>query len=97
MISQGCSELKGEKIAEKEYTHIGVAVLPRYCRRGFLISFDVPCLQCGAYTAADIPKHEARSTKHEALISVERYMSILKVPSFIFHATLCAPTISAIF
>ncbi|PML82012.1 hypothetical protein [Enterovibrio norvegicus] len=30
-------------IAEKEYTHTGVAVLPRYCRRAFLISIDVPC------------------------------------------------------
>ncbi|EGU31543.1 putative multidrug resistance protein [Vibrio ichthyoenteri ATCC 700023] len=38
---------------------------------------------------------EKRKT-NEALISVKRYMSILKVPTFLFHATLCALTISAI-
>ncbi|KII75702.1 multidrug effflux MFS transporter [Vibrio renipiscarius] len=39
---------------------------------------------------------ETKNDKNQALFSVERYMSILKVPSFLFHATLCALTISAI-
>ncbi|WP_028023282.1 multidrug effflux MFS transporter [Enterovibrio calviensis] len=41
-------------------------------------------------------KAQDESKKHEALFSVARYTSILKEPSFLFHATLCALTISAI-
>ncbi|WP_418113207.1 multidrug effflux MFS transporter [Vibrio scophthalmi] len=45
---------------------------------------------------SEVAMQETKSDKSQALFSVERYMSILKVPSFLFHATLCALTISAI-